>query len=75
MAVRARYEGVGRRGKGAGWDGALRVRRKGRRELFQTGKKEVHLIQKTNHDVAAERQDITLNEKDLWVLSDFGFVC
>lgn len=33
--------------------------------LFQREKKEVYLVQKINHDLAAQRQGITLGEKDL----------
>lgn len=44
-------------------------------QLLKKEKKEVHLVQRTNHDLVAQRQGITLGEKDLWVLSDRGFVC
>lgn len=37
--------------------------------LFFRGKKEVHLVQKRNDDLTAQRQDISLGEKILacWV--------
>lgn len=43
--------------------------------LFFRGKKKVHLVQKRNDDLTAQRQDISSGEKDFGMLSDRGFVC